>query len=56
MARFPPSLSTPHSLSLRKNFENWFFVIRAGESGSNYLSLDQAHADGAVTINIGTPP
>ena len=35
------------------DFTNLFIVLQAGESGGSYLSLTDAKAAGAVTINYG---
>jgi large conductance mechanosensitive channel len=34
-------------------FENFFFVLREGAAGGPYLTLEDARAAGAVTVNYG---
>lgn len=35
------------------DFTNWFVTLKPGKNGGPYSNLVQAHADGAVTLNIG---
>jgi large conductance mechanosensitive channel len=35
------------------NFANWFIILRKGNQGGPYQTLGEAHADNAVTLNIG---
>ena len=36
------------------DFTNWFLLLKAGETGGPYNTLEQAQADNAVTMNLGT--
>lgn len=45
----------PIGLLVKKNFENWFYVIKDGKTpGLVYATIAEAAADGAVTLNLGT--
>lgn len=35
------------------DFKDFFVVLRAGSKGAPYATIDQAQADGAVTLNYG---
>ena len=45
----------PIGLLVKRNFENWFYVIRDGKTPLIvYATIAEAAADGAVTLNLGS--
>ncbi len=40
-------------LTSNVNTANWFWVLKNGNGGGPYITLEQARLDGAITMNLG---